>query len=187
MSAPAPAPAWNLDDLRFPKTLDDDPRLPELRARLQASCRKLWEGGSVQVPVLDWSAPLAAALARAHRAGQLLQGVEGAERALSREAHGLSIADARSATERGSRVSRLLLTSNDGTERFYRQIERLLRTQGSRLLALRLDVDAQILGGVLGGSGPLARALLVEHKANVSEVLLALCPPPPQAGSGGRA
>lgn len=186
MPAPAPAPVWTLQDLRFPKTLDDDARLPALRSRLQGSCRKLWEGGTVLVPVLDWSAPLAAALARAHRAGQLLQGIESAERALAREAHGLSVADARSATERGSRVSRLLLTSNDGTERFYRQIERLLRTQGSRLLALRLDVDAQILGGVLGGTGPLARALLVEHKANVSDVLLALCDPLP-AESGGRA
>jgi hypothetical protein len=105
----------------------------------------------------------------------LLQGVEGAERALEREARGLSMADARSSSERGSRVSRLLVTSNDGTERFYRQVERLLRTQGARLLALRLDVNAQRLGSILGSADGLARALLVEHKASVAEVLLAAC------------
>lgn len=174
MPAPAPSPTWNLEQLRFPKTLDDDPRLAALRTRLQASCRKLWEGGDLQVPVLAWTEPLAAALVQASQAGHLSQGIESAERALAREAHGLSVADARSQSERGSRVSRLLVTSNDGSERFYRQIERLLRTQGPRLLALRLDVDSRRMGAVLGDSDGLARALLVEHKTSVAEVLLAL-------------
>lgn len=174
MPAPAPAPTWNLEQLRFPKTLDEDPRLPALRTRLQASCRKLWEGGDIQVPVLPWSEPLARALASAQRARHLIQGIESAERALAREAHGLSIADARSASERGSRVSRLLVTSNDGSERFYRQIERLLRTQGARLLALRVDIDSRQLSAVLGDPEGLARALLVEHKTSVADVLSAL-------------
>jgi hypothetical protein len=175
MPASAPAPAWNLEQLRFPKTLDEEPRLPALRAHLLASCQKLWEGSAVRVPTLAWSEPLAAALNAAHRAGHLVQGVDGAERALEREARGLSMADARSSIERGSRVSRLLLTSNDGTERFYRQIERLLRTQGARLLALRLDVDSSVLSGVKGASDGMARALLVEHKTSVGQILLALC------------
>lgn len=174
MPAPAPSPTWTLERLRFPKTLDGDARLPALRAHLQSTCRKLWEGGDVLVPVLEWSQPLAAALATAQRAGHLVQGIESAERALAREAHGLAIADARSESERGSRVSRLLVTSNDGSERFYRQIERLLRTQGERLLALRLDVDAPRLSAVLGDPDGKARALLVEHKTSVAAVLLAL-------------
>lgn len=174
MPAPAPMPLWNLEQLRLPKALDADPRLPALRARLQASCRKLWEGSALCVPVLPWSEPLATALAQAKHAGHLLQGMESAERALAREAHGLSVADARSQGERGSRVSRLLVTSNDGSERFYRQVERLLRSQGARLLALRLDVDSQRLGAVIGDGEALARALLVEHKASVAAMLLAL-------------
>jgi hypothetical protein len=175
MPAPDSAPTWNFDSLRLPKSLDDLPQLPALRARLSSCCRKLWEGGAVQVPVVSWSEPLASALASAQRERHLLQGIEQAERTLDREAHGLSIADARSATERGSRVSRLLLTSNDGTERFYRQVERLLRTQGPRLLALRLDVDSRQLSAVMGDPDGLARALLVEHKTSVARVLLALC------------
>ena len=175
MPASASKPPWNLDLLRFPKALDDDPRLPELRARLGSRREQLWAGGALQVPVVSWSEPLASALASAQREGHVLQGVEQAERALDREAHGLSLADARSRTERGSRVSRLLLTSNDGTERFYRQVERLLRTQGQRLLALRLDADARQLSAVLGEPDGLARALLVEHKTSVARVLLALC------------
>src|SRR4029079_9466591 len=104
MPAPDSAPTWNFDSLRLPKSLDDLPQLPALRARLSSCCRKLWEGGAVQVPVVSWSEPLASALASAQRERHLLQGIEQAERTLDREAHGLSIADARSATERGSRV-----------------------------------------------------------------------------------
>jgi hypothetical protein len=175
MPASDSAATWNFDTLRLPKSLDDHPQLPELRARLRSGCRRLWEGGVVQVPVVSWSEPLASALASAQREGHVLQGIEQAERSLDREAHGLSIADARSSTERGSRVSRLLLTSNDGTERFYRQVERLLRTQGPRLLALRLDVGAGQLSAVMGDRDGIARALLVEHKTSVARVLLALC------------
>jgi hypothetical protein len=177
MPASAPAPTWKFEHLRFPKTLDDDPRVPALRSRLQASCQRLWEGGFVQVPTLTWSEPLGAALAGAHRAKHLTQGIESAERALEREARGLSMADARSETERGSRVSRLLLTSNDGTERFYRQVEGLLRSQGARVLAFRLDVDSRQLSGVVGNPDGMARALLVEHKTSVGQILLALCEP----------
>ncbi|HVZ36837.1 MAG TPA: hypothetical protein VG963_30640 [Polyangiaceae bacterium] len=175
MPAPASAPTWNIEQLRFPKTLDEDARSPALQARLRASCRKLWEGGAIQVPWVAWSEPLAAALATAQREGQLAQGIEQAERALAREARGLSLADARSSTERGSRVSRLVLASNDGTERFYRQIEHLLRTYGPRVLAIRLDADSGCLSGVMDKPGGLARALLVEHKNSVARVLLALC------------
>ncbi len=176
MPTPTPAPPWTFTQLRFPKALDGHPRLPALQSRLEVSCRQLWEGGTVMVPALPWSEPLARTLAAAHRAGHLLQGLESAERALAREAHGLSIADARSASERGSRVSRLLIASNDGSERFYRQLERLLRTQGGRLLALRLDADSRQLSAVLGDGEGLVRALLVEHKTSVAEVLLAACP-----------
>lgn len=182
MPGPAtPPPPWKLEGLRFPKAFDDDPRGPVLHDRLRAGARRLWEGGVLQVPVVPWSAALAAALASAEAEGLLIQGIEQAERALEREARGLSMADARSATERGSRVSRLLLTSNDGTERFYRQVERLLRTQGARLLALRLDVDSALLSSVVGNPGGIARALLVEHKSGVASVLSALCEPAPPA------
>src|SRR5688572_3288233 len=116
MQASASTQTWDLARLRFPKTLDADPRGTALQARLRASCRKLWPGGAIEVPTVAWSEPLATALGGAQREGHLLQGLERAERALEREARGLSLADARSSTERGSRVSRLLLTSNDGTE-----------------------------------------------------------------------
>jgi hypothetical protein len=125
------------------------------------------------VPTASWSDVLARALSRTQREGHLVCGLERAEKALNREVRGLAMADAKSATERGSRVSRLLLVSNDGTERFYRQVERLVSTQGARLLAVVLDADSSLLAGVVPQALGVVRAVLIEHKECVARVLLA--------------
>ena len=171
-----PALQWSVDELRLPKQLETDERLPSLQAALRASARKLWDGGAIDVPVAAWNPAVATALSDADRDGRLVRGLELIEKTLEREARGLSLVDARSGTERGSRVSRLLLLSQDGTERFYRQSERLICTQGSRLLAIRLEADSSQLAGVVSQASGVVRALLVEHKESVARVLLTLYP-----------
>lgn len=103
-----------------------------------------------------------------------MRGLEGAERALATEARGLARVDRRTGVERGGRVSRLLVLADDGSERFYRTVESLLRRHAPRVLALRLSVDEAALGRLLFGRDEVARLLLVEHKDAVSAVLLAL-------------
>jgi hypothetical protein len=173
---PASPPDWSLDSLRLPKALDDDARAPALHAALRAHARPLWSEGTVRVPAAPWSEALAAVLANAHVQGQLVRGLEQVESVLQREAHGLSLVDARSGTTRGARVSRLLIVSADGTERFYRQVERLLRTQGSRLLAVRVDTGSAELAAVVPHATGVVRALMLEHKDSVTRALLAAFP-----------
>ncbi len=78
---------------------------------------------------------------------------------------------------RGVRVSRLLVLADDGAERFYRQVERLLRRYGSRVLAVRLEADADALGELLFGTNGRARLLMLNHKEAVSAFLLAMTDP----------
>lgn len=174
MPRPLPTAAWSLDRLRLPKALENDATGAAVHAALRARARKLWANGVTLVPSADWSARLAAALDDAQREGQIVRGLEQVEKALEREARGLSMADARSGAERGSRVSRLVLVSNDGTERFYRQVERLVTTHGPRLLAVVVDADSSQLAGVVPQAFGVVRALMLEHKDNVARVLLAL-------------
>ncbi|HPS93658.1 MAG TPA: hypothetical protein PK600_04270, partial [Deltaproteobacteria bacterium] len=134
----------------------------------------LWPGGAVEVPVAVLSPELEAALRNAYRAGRVVRGLENAEKRLALEERGLCLADRKSAVERGVRVSRLLMLADDGAERFYRNVESLLRRHGPRILAVRLDVDAATLGELLFGPGRLARLLMLEHKDAVTEVLLAM-------------
>jgi len=103
-----------------------------------------------------------------------VRGLESAERVLAGEARGLAHVDDTTGVARGERVSRLLVLTDDGAERFYRTVESVLRRHGPRVLALRLAVDEHALGHMLFGSGQKVRLLLVAHKDTVSAVLLAL-------------
>lgn len=176
MPAP-PTPAWSLEGLRLPKSIETDEKGPALHAALRQHTQKLWAGGAIVVPTAGWDRAIAAVLESAQQQGHVVRGLERIEKALARQARGLAMADARSQTERGSRVSRLVLLSNDGTERFYRQVERLLTTEGPRLLAIRVDADASQLAGVVPESG-ITRALMLEHKDCVARVLSTLYPSP---------
>ena len=141
---------------------------------LSANTRLLWTEGEIEVAVARLSSELETALRNAYSAGQVVQGLESAERRLILEERGLLLADGKSSVQRGERVSRLLVMSDDGAERFYRKVESLLRRHGPRVLALRLEVDAATLGELIFGQGSLARLLMLEHKEAVSAVLLAM-------------
>jgi hypothetical protein len=107
-----------------------------------------------------------------------VRGLETATKRLANENRGIGLADKKSGVTRGVRVSRLLVMSDDGAERFYRQVESLLRRHGPRLLALCLDVDAETLGTMIFGPGSRARLLMLDHKEAVSAFLLAVADSP---------
>jgi hypothetical protein len=171
---PAPSPAPSLDQLRLPKVMESDGTADAVLAALRAHARKLWEGSRLLVPTARWSPSLERALQGAQRERRLVRGLEQIEKVLEREAHGQSLVDARSATQRGSRVSRLMLVSNDGTERFYRQVERLVIDQNPRLLAILVDADSNQFAATVPDAAGVVRALMIEHKELVAGVLSAI-------------
>lgn len=175
MSA-SPAPGWSLTNLKLPKTIEAGPHAAALHAALRQQARALWPGSSLLVPTAPWSPALASVLQGAQGEGALVRGLELIEKTLEREARGLKLADARSETSRGSRVSRLVLLANDGTERFYRQAERLLTLQGPRVLAIHVDADSARFASVVSEATGVVRALMLEHKELVASLLLAMYP-----------
>jgi hypothetical protein len=174
---------FSMQNLRLPKSIEGDPHAEQLRGVLSANTQRLWAEGQLEIPSAKFEAALVTALMSAFSAGQLLRGLDSAERKLESEERGLKRVDERSGVERGQRVSRLLLLSDDGAERFYRQVERCLLRHGPRVLAIRLNVDAVGLGELFFGPGGLARCLLIHHKDAVSAILLALALEPVSADS----
>jgi hypothetical protein len=160
--------------LRLPKRVENEPGGAGLASQLAARARPLWAGGQLRVAQAAVGPGLEAALKGAYSARQIVRGLEGAERVLAAEERGLEHVDQRTGVERGGRISRLLVLADDGAERFYRNIESLVRRHAPRVLALRLCVDERALGQLLFGPDQVARLLLVEHKDSVSAVLLAL-------------
>lgn len=163
-----------MQGLRLPRGVEEELDAGWLLRELAAHAQPLWRGGELRVPRSALTAGLEVALKSAYSGGRIVRGLEGAERALATEARGLARVDRRTGVERGGRVSRLLVLADDGSERFYRTVESLLRRHAPRVLALRLSVDEAALGRLLFGRDEVARLLLVEHKDAVSAVLLAL-------------
>ena len=160
--------------IHLPRPVEEDPRGDQVLHLLSAHTRLLWPGSAIAVASLRFTPSLGDALKSAHTAGQVVRGLELAENRLAREQRGLSIADKKIGHGRGERVSRLLLLADDGAERFYRNVEALLRRHSPRVLAVLLESDSTTLGELLYGPGSLARLLLLEHKESVSHVLLSM-------------
>lgn len=158
----------------LPRAIAADAAVAERVAALLARGRPLWREGEILVPRAPLGAALEAALRQAERAGELVRGLEGAEQALAAEEKGLRLAERAGDAPHRARVSRLLLLTDDGAERFYRQAEALLRRHAPRLVAVRLATDAATLGALLFGPDRPARALLLERKEAVAAALRAL-------------
>jgi len=165
---------WDLRTLRMPKLVESDPRGKDLPGRLMAHARPLWSGGRIMTPVISLKPAMTDVLRIAQNSGRLVRSLEDAENKLAAESRGLGLVDQRTGASRGERVSRLLMLANDGAERFYRQVERLIRQNYPRVLALRLEVNAEILGQTIFNPGDRVLLLMLDHKEAVSKMLLAL-------------
>ncbi|HEU4408597.1 MAG TPA: hypothetical protein VFS43_25270 [Polyangiaceae bacterium] len=163
---------------KLPRALEADPRAPAVTAALEASARPLWAQGTIAVAHLPLTEVLSRALAGSGRRGALAQGLETIETRLANEQRGLDALQAKPGAQPGApRISRLLVLANDGSQRFYRDAESLLRRYEARLLGLRLDVGGDDLGAAALGRNALARALLIDDREAVTAVLLALAAP----------
>jgi len=163
-----------MDELRLPKEVESDPAGARLARELVSRADPLWANGELRASTAEFGPQIRAALRSAYSAGRIVRGLEGAERILASEEQGLKNVDRKTGVERGRRVSRLLVLANDGSERFYREVESLLQKNAPRVMALRLAADEHTLGEFMFGPGRVARLVLVEHKDAVSAVLLAL-------------
>lgn len=145
-----------------------------IRAVLAARTGKIRAEGDLVVPELTVTKDLARVLRTAERRGHLRIGLEAAGEKLNRERQGLLKMEKMQGLFVGKRISRLILLSNDGTERFYRSVEWLAKDHQSRLLVCRLDIPGSEIGRILFGEERNIKLLLIDHKDTVSLVLQTL-------------
>jgi len=161
----------NLSDIRFPRQLEVDGTAETIRQALMACTVKLWLGGDLDVSMITMSEPLKKVLRNARLKGQIRCGFEAVFDKLENEKKGITSVREHQDAPYGDRVSRLLLFSNDGAERFYRHIEHLLQAHTPRLLGCLLDIDGSTLGSVITGKDRRIKLVMAEHKEIVSGIL----------------
>jgi hypothetical protein len=161
----------NLSDIRFPRQLEADETAETIRKALMASTVKLWPGGTLDVARITMNDLLKKALRTARLKGQIRYGFEAISDRLESERKGIMNVRERGCAPYGDRISRLLLFSNDGADRFYRHIESLLQANAPRLLGCLLNIDGCALGNLLTGQDRSIKLVMAEHKDVVSETL----------------
>ena len=161
----------NLADIRFPRQLEADGTAEAVRKALLVRTVKLWPGSELDVAMITMGDPLKKALRTARFRGQIRCGFEAIFDRLESERNGIMNVRERRSVPYGDRVSRLLLFSNDGADRFYRHIESLLQTHAPRVLGCLLDCDGWVLGNLLTGKDKRIKIAMVEQKDAVSETL----------------
>jgi hypothetical protein len=164
----------NLSDMRFPRQLEADGSDIMVRQALLTRTTKLWSGSKFDVPVIELSEPLKKALKTARLQGRLRFGFEPIFEKLMSEKRGIAHVRNQTDAPYGDRLSRLLLFSNDGAERFYRNIEQALQTHAPRILGCLLDIDGEALGHLITGKEGIIKIVMAEHKDVLSGVLRAL-------------
>ena len=155
--------------MKLPKQLEKEKVESDVRAVLEKESIELCSDSNIYIPVLKLNPELRKQIFYAKYLGQLIIGYSDVEKALKNELHGLQ-----NVNNQSDRVSRLLIVTNDGSPRFYRQLEFLHKKQGRRVLICRLDVDSLLMGNILELKDKQVKAVLLIRKESVVNVLKSL-------------
>lgn len=164
----------NLSGMRLPRELEADGTAGDICQVLMARTVQLSSDGDLSIPMITVGDPLKKVLLRANLNSQVRCGLEAISHKLAREKRGIDHLREGRGLPSGERVSRLLLISNDGAQRFYRHIENLLQLHSPRLLGCMLDMDGSALGSLITGKERQIKVIMAEHKGVVSEILRTL-------------
>jgi len=159
---------------KLPREIEADPARAAIEAALARAARPLWAGGSLAVARVPLDPALEAALVAAMNAHRLERGLERVEQVLHAEQRGLDALQVRQGGPPVDRASRLLVVADDGTERFYRDVEKLLLRHADRLLGIGVEAPSSRLAKAVFGRDILVKAALVSDRSATSAVLRAL-------------
>lgn len=164
----------DLSGIKLPRELETEGVAETILEVLTTRTVQLWSGSNLCISMITMNNPRKIILKGAFLNGRIGCGLETISDKLDAERKGIDHLRKNKGLSGGNRVSRLLLVSNDGAERFYRRIEKLLQLHEPRVLCCMLDIDGKTLGRVLTGKEKQIKIVLAEHKETVSAILRTL-------------
>lgn len=163
-----------LPELKLPRKVEDDPRCVAIREVLSKNRQLLWEKGPYQISEFAWTPGVERVLSNALLSRKIELGIDKIKGVLEQQKRGLDALYEKQGTAPANRVSRILIASNDGSERLYRSCESLLTKNGDRLLMLRSNVPAARMGEKIFGPDRDIKVILVTDREHVENFLFAL-------------
>ena len=159
--------------IRMPKELHEHPRRAELEAYFTRKQRILRS----QILVAEWpfDEAFAFALQSILYTGHVVQGLESIGEILDREKRGIdAVRQKTGESPPRPRLARLLLLSQEGSDRFFRDAEAILERHSERAYGVVLETTAAQLGEVATKKGGAAKALLINDRKALGVFLATL-------------
>ena len=155
--------------MKLPKQLAKEGVEADVRTELERESFELLPGSGICIPSLRINPELRKNIFYAKSLGELVFGYEAIGKVLAGERKGLQ-----KVGNQSDRVSRLLLVTNDGSPRFYRELKFLQHKESGRVLICRLDIGSGVMGDILGMTGNSVKAVLLNRKLSVVNTLKSL-------------
>jgi len=155
--------------MKLPKDLCADGVDADVQRVLERESFEISSDPHVSIPSLELNPELRKNIFYSKSLGELVIGYESIELELASQRKGLLNVDNNS-----ERVSRLLIVTNDGSRRFYRELRFLQHKEGGRVLICRLNISSQEMGEILAMPGRSIKAILINRKTSVVNILKAL-------------
>ena len=160
--------------LKLPKNIANHPGVKAIAALFRSNTRLLRPDGEMEVPVWAFDETLKVALKGACDGKHLIQGLESIGEHLDLELKGLKALKKLPGQTQNERLSRLVILSNDGSERFYHNAESILNRHAGRALAVIVNATAEELGNAFTKKANPAKALLIDERKALETFLAAL-------------
>jgi hypothetical protein len=160
--------------LKLPKNIVTHPNVAAMEQLFCRDMRLLHANGRLKVPRWDFDEKCRNALGIVYGFKHLTQGLESIGKSLDKELNGLKALKEQPGQTQNQRLSRLVILSNDGSERFYHQAESLLVKHADRALACIVEATAEELGEAFTKKANPAKALLIDDRKALEAFLSAL-------------
>lgn len=142
------------------------PQVEAIRSLFTQRVGPLWSASATQATFWGLEDRLSLALKQAAATEHLTQGLEQIEKILAKEAKGIQLLRDKTGQPDVARLSRLVLLSHDGSERFYRRVETILKAHANRAWAVVVDASAETLGKLTNPwRTPVKAVLLADRRA----------------------
>lgn len=153
------------------------PKLPQKQKTLSEILREYFpatyapdaQNPTILFHQIEWTERFRQGLKTARKQGHLQAGLENIEKILKREQMGLDKIQGKDAVNVNH--SRILIVTNDGSPRFYRQCTRLLTLYHLRVYGFYLKTTSEFLGETLFGREKCVKSLLVTQKQSALDIV----------------
>ncbi len=160
--------------LKLPKNISTHPNIKAIETLFTKNLHLLHQDGKVKVPHMSFNENVRNALKSIYASKHLIQGLEAIGSHLDKELKGLKALAKKSGETQNDRLSRLLILSNDGSERFYHNAESILNRHSSRSMAIIIEASSEELGEAFTKKSNPAKALLIDERKSLEAFLSAI-------------